>query len=1083
MDTVAPTVTGVSESTTDAVTKDLITFVVSFSEALTGTVKKDNFTATNGSIFSVTKLGSTNDYAVVVTPNAGLTNGNVALSLVGTGLTDATGNALANANLSSLASQAVDTAAPGLAPVKAIELNLGSDNILNAGDSLTVKFSEPVRFNSATEGLALLPPSPSTPVALGTGFTLQAINSNNTPLASEYKLTFGSDPLLPAGSRVSIGTGRFVDAAGNANQQAVDLVIPRAVTLDVPWMLQDMVGAKTLSLQMTVPAGESVWTYPVDVTRFGTAAYKIDSANGNKLVVADLVTQKVIGNINLAAGESALSNSDDSTQLYTASLSGTNLTLKAYNMGLDASGILASTKTVALTVPSTVNPVSQIKEVVLNAAGEVSYLTGQTTQNNPAIWKVANGSLSNVTLPSGSFTGINQNSHIGDDGALNVSLTSFTSNYYSFKSDSWGPLEQYDYWNNNNQTVIRFEDAVYDLKSYFTNPAITTFSVHPKIDLGNKGLIFGIHIDTGSDAIGYQNLILVRKNASTGTPELLRADLPIGVFELEFSDRIRLQQLHGTTKDGAAIASTTLPDNVIQNSAKAVSLYEPTDAQLIAAIEAANSSPNKLLNLEVWQPKNYSQAQLAGNTAVFSDALYFIKGAADGTEFGLPAGSSTLIAARYSLLPDPLPELTIFNGFSSTGAPLGSSSVTGELEELAIRKAANGLSELFLSVNVDAPNGSTTQTAYNFDPTTGFFTPIPNSLFNQINDSSNESVLPSSIGSRIAETLTGTSGNDMLIGLGGNDVLEGLAGNDALGGGAGNDTLRGGDGNDSLFGGEGADRLEMGTGIDSIVFRAANESTSSLMDTVFGFGADDTIDLTRLLTGYTSFDFRPIVKSSDISITGKVTDPTNTAASNVELTFNYNGQKPVDYFSLKIAKTQSTQAQSSVLTQDSWSQTVLDGEGAVFIDTTNIGIASPAIADDISTTDINEGLLVKTKFTLAKDVTEFLLTTSNLELGYEDGTSLMVTLPDMLFDTQGLKVNTIPKENNKLSIAMNFNELITPGDNEIQLFQSFNQSAGTSLLEMRYDTNPAVGTTTLSSIIALQFDSTLNLTPNNFVVF
>jgi hypothetical protein len=36
---------------------------------------------------------------------------------------------------------------------------------------------------------------------------------------------------------------------------------------------------------------------------------------------------------------------------------------------------------------------------------------------------------------------------------------------------------------------------------------------------------------------------------------------------------------------------------------------------------------------------------------------------------------------------------------------------------------------------------------------------------------------------------------------------------------------------------------------------------------------------------------------------------------------------------------------------------------------------------------------------------------------------------------------------------------------------------------MRYDTNPAVGTTTLSSIIALQFDSTLNLTPNNFVVF
>ena len=71
----------------------------------------------------------------------------------------------------------------------------------------------------------------------------------------------------------------------------------------------------------------------------------------------------------------------------------------------------------------------------------------------------------------------------------------------------------------------------------------------------------------------------------------------------------------------------------------------------------------------------------------------------------------------------------------------------------------------------------------------------------------------------------------------------------------------------------------------------------------------------------------------------------------------------------------------------------------------------------------------------------------------------------------------------ELTAIFNNSALGIPGDNEIHLFQSFNQSAGTSLLEMRYDTNPAVGTTTLSSIIALQFDSTLNLTPNNFVVF
>jgi Ca2+-binding RTX toxin-like protein len=908
---------------------------------------------------------------------------------------------------------------------------------------------------------------------LGTGFTLQAINSNNTPLASEYKLTFGSDPLLPAGSRVSIGAGRFVDAAGNANEQAIDLVIPRAVTLDVPLMLQDMVGAKTVSLQMTLPAGESVWPFPVDVTRFGTAAYKIDSAIGNKLVIADLVTQKVIGSINLAAGESALSNSDDSTQLYTASLSGTNLTLKAYNMGLDASGVLAPTKTVALTVPSSVNPVSQIREVVLNAAGEVSYLTGQTTQNSPAIWKVANGNLSNVTLPAGSFTWINQNSHMGDDGALNVNFndSNFSNFYYSFKSNAWGPLEQNDYWNNNNQTVIRFENAVYDLNSYFTNPAITSFNIHPRLDLGEKGQIFDIYLDTGSNAFGYQSLILVRKNASTGATELLQADLPFGVFNLEFNNDIKLQQLHGTTKDGAALASTTLPNNVIQNSAKAVSLYEPTDAQLIAAIEAANSSPNKLLNLEVWQPKNYSQAQLAGNTTVISDALYLIKGAADGTEFGLPAGSSTLIAARYSLLPDPLPELTIFNGFSSTGAPLGSSSVTGEIEELAIRKAANGLSELFLSVNVDAANGTTTQTAYNFDPTTGFFTPIPNSLFNQISVSSNEAVLPSSIGSRIAETITGTSGDDLLIGLGGNDVLNGLAGNDALGGGAGNDTLFGGDGNDSLFGGEGADRLEMGGGIDSIVFRAANESTSSLMDTVFGFGADDKIDLTRIfqLSNYTDLNIQA-PNTSPVKVSGKLNKFSDYTEA--ELNIEYTGNDSIDYFEFKII---NTNAEPSITTPPNWSSPIAFPGGGAISEGTKIS-AVPVIKDNTSTLN-NEGFLVKAIFELEKDIENYKIDFELFELISTNNTVYNVKPASI---TIGSVTGPIAGE---LTAIFNNTSLGVPGDNEIQLFQSFNQSAGTSLLEMRYDTNPAVGTTTLSSIIALQFDSTLNLTPNNFVVF
>ncbi|NDG65260.1 MAG: hypothetical protein EBY29_17645, partial [Planctomycetes bacterium] len=119
VDTVAPTVTAVTDSTSASVTNQPITFTATFGEAVVGTVGTGNFTATNGVVSSVTMIDSTH-YTVVVTPNANVAAGNtVALSLVGGTLTDAAGNAITNANLSSLDSQGVDTAAP-TAPVFAL---------------------------------------------------------------------------------------------------------------------------------------------------------------------------------------------------------------------------------------------------------------------------------------------------------------------------------------------------------------------------------------------------------------------------------------------------------------------------------------------------------------------------------------------------------------------------------------------------------------------------------------------------------------------------------------------------------------------------------------------------------------------------------------------------------------------------------------------------------------------------------------------------------------------------------------------------------------------------------------------------
>ena len=92
------------------VTNGPISFTATFSEAVTG-VSTSSFTATNGTVASVTQVDSSH-YTIVVNPTAGVASGNVALSLVAGGATDTAGNAAVAANLSSLDSQGIDTLAP-----------------------------------------------------------------------------------------------------------------------------------------------------------------------------------------------------------------------------------------------------------------------------------------------------------------------------------------------------------------------------------------------------------------------------------------------------------------------------------------------------------------------------------------------------------------------------------------------------------------------------------------------------------------------------------------------------------------------------------------------------------------------------------------------------------------------------------------------------------------------------------------------------------------------------------------------------------------------------------------------------------
>jgi Ca2+-binding RTX toxin-like protein len=70
------------------------------------------------------------------------------------------------------------------------------------------------------------------------------------------------------------------------------------------------------------------------------------------------------------------------------------------------------------------------------------------------------------------------------------------------------------------------------------------------------------------------------------------------------------------------------------------------------------------------------------------------------------------------------------------------------------------------------------------------------------------------LGTQGADSLTGTTGDDVIYGLAGNDRISGGKGDDVLTGDEGADTLLGGEGDDYLMGGPGADTIDGGAGND-----------------------------------------------------------------------------------------------------------------------------------------------------------------------------------------------------------------------------------------------------------------------------
>jgi Ca2+-binding RTX toxin-like protein len=105
----------------------------------------------------------------------------------------------------------------------------------------------------------------------------------------------------------------------------------------------------------------------------------------------------------------------------------------------------------------------------------------------------------------------------------------------------------------------------------------------------------------------------------------------------------------------------------------------------------------------------------------------------------------------------------------------------------------------------------------------------------------------------MADTLTGTTGNDVIEGLGGNDTINGVGGDDTICGDDGDDTINGEAGSDHLEGGTGGE-----TAGDTVTFlgtpNGVNANLSTGVANAFSPAETDSMTGFENLTGSNSFD-------------------------------------------------------------------------------------------------------------------------------------------------------------------------------------------------------------------------------------
>ena len=225
VDTIAPVITSVGDTTAASVTKDSVRFIVTLSENVDTVLGLDHFVASNGTVTAVQAGADARQYLVDATPTANTQGQYMGLRFVAGSVKDVAGNAMLDQDLNLLDKQRIDTQAPVLGSVL-IQGNAAKP-VFKAGEaiSLTVAFDEAVTVSGA--------PSLGLNVGGQTRSATYVSGSGTNQLVFSYTVQSGDndgDGVSIDANALQLQAGQtLTDAAGNAATLAHTAVAANAL--------------------------------------------------------------------------------------------------------------------------------------------------------------------------------------------------------------------------------------------------------------------------------------------------------------------------------------------------------------------------------------------------------------------------------------------------------------------------------------------------------------------------------------------------------------------------------------------------------------------------------------------------------------------------------------------------------------------------------------------------------------------------------------------------------------------------------------------------------------------------------------